>query len=356
MPEGLWVWTNALIFFVLLALSGLISGSEIAYFSNYSPSNLAYRRTFSLLLTILLLNNLVNSLLSVLFSEVLPISGILTSLILTVIISLFGELIPKRLALSKPKVFISLTSWLYEILTIPLSVFRISGLGERLKTTKVRVIGALSNVLYYSKIPKDEKIILAKIIHGLHARGYSVMIPLSSAVVLRAETPVSEAREMIKDYDYDYVPIYFFKADEVIGFVKVEDIVNGEEEVPVMDLPMKRVEFVPIMAKLPYILHKIEENGVVGLVDEFGTMRGFACKKSLERWILHGVEVLPLNTSLMEVFLLTGEEIGPMDWDLADLFQHVLSRPAEDGDKISVGNLILICENGYVTLQRRSRS
>jgi len=178
------------------------------------------------------------------------------------------------------------------------------------------------------------------------------MVPLSSAVVLRAETPVAEAREAVEDYDYDYVPVYFFKVDEIIGFVKVEDIRRGEGDIAVMDLPMKKVVFVPIMARLQYILHKIEENEVVGLVDEFGTIRGFACKKSVEKWILHGGNILPLNVSLMEVFLLTGEEIGPMDWDLADLFQHILSRPAKDGDSIEVGKLKLTYKNGYVTLQR----
>jgi Hemolysins and related proteins containing CBS domains len=148
-------------------------------------------------------------------------------LILTAIISLFGELLPKRFALSYPKPFIILTSWFYEIITIPFSIFRIKGFGERLKTTKVKFIDALSEILYYSRIPKEEKLILAKLIHGLNARGYSVMVPLSSAVALRAETPVAEAREAVKDYDYDYVPVYFFKVDEIIGFVKVEDIRRG---------------------------------------------------------------------------------------------------------------------------------
>ncbi|MFZ8833572.1 MAG: CNNM domain-containing protein, partial [Candidatus Caldipriscus sp.] len=111
MPEGLWVWAKILTFIVLLALSGLISGSEIAYFSRYSPSNLAYKRTFALLLTILILNNLVNSLLSAFSSKAFPISGIILSLILTAIISLFGELLPKRFALSYPEPFIILTSW-----------------------------------------------------------------------------------------------------------------------------------------------------------------------------------------------------------------------------------------------------
>jgi putative hemolysin len=352
MPEGLWVWAKILTFIVLLGLSGLISGSEIAYFSRYSPSNLAYKRTFALLLTILILNNLINSLLSAFSSKAFPISGIILSLILTAIISLFGELLPKRFALSYPKPFIILTSWFYEIITVPFSIFRIKGFGERLKTTKVKFIDALSEILYYSRIPKEEKLILAKLIHGLNARGYSVMVPLSSTVVLRAETPVVEAREAVEDYDYDYVPVYFFKVDEIIGFVKVEDIRRGEGDIPVMDLPMKKVVFVPIMARLQYILHKIEENEVVGLVDEFGTIRGFACKKSVEKWILHGGNILPLNVSLMEVFLLTGEEIGPMDWDLADLFQHILSRPAKDGDSIEVGKLKLTYKNGYVTLQR----
>ena len=353
MLEGLWICTNLIIFIVLLALSGLISGSEIAHFSRYSPSNLAYTRTFALLLTILLLKNVVNSLLSAFSSEVFPISGFLLSLFLTAIISLFGELLPKRLALSHPKPFILLTSWLYEILTLPLSIFRIKSFGERLKITKVKAIDALSDILYHSKIPDEEKIILARLIHSLNARGYSLMVPLSSSVVLSAETPVSEARKMIENYPYDYVPVYFFKVDELIGFVKVEDIKNSDENIPVMDLPMRKVEFVPIMARLPYILHKIEENGAIGLVDEFGTIRGFACKKSLEKWILHGGDVLPLNASLMEVFLLTGEEVGPVDWDLADLFQHILSRPAKDGDEISIGKLVLKYRNGHVIIQRR---
>ncbi len=348
MQEGLWVLVKVILLIVFLASSFIISGSEIAYFSAHSPSNLAYRRTFGLLITILILNNISNSFISGLTSEIIPLSGIVVSLISTVVITLIGELIPKRLALTYPKPFILLTSWIYEILTLPLFWVNLRFHGATVRITKHALIDSFADILYHSEISKDERILLAKTIYAIHSRGYAVMIPLSGITLLKAETPVSIAKEELEGYPYEFVPVYFFTSDEIIGFVKVEDILNSTEDIPVIDLPLKKPTFVPIMARFPIILNEIEKEGIIGLVDEYGTLRGFACKRSVENWIIHDDNRLPLNISLMEVFLLTGKEIGPMDWDIADLFQYSLGRPVQEGDSLDIEGIRLLYKDNVV--------
>ncbi|MEO0139583.1 MAG: CNNM domain-containing protein [candidate division WOR-3 bacterium] len=348
MQEGLWVLVKVVLLIVFLALSFIISGSEVAYFSGHSPSNLAYRRTFGLLITILVLNNISNSFISGLTSEIIPISGVVISLILTVVITLIGELLPKRLALTYPKPFISLTHWMYDILTLPFYWVKLRFHRATVRITKHVLIDSFADILYHSEISKDERILLAKTIYAIHSRGYAVMIPLSGITMLKAETPVSVAREELEGYPYEFVPIYFFTSDEIMGFVKFEDILSFPEDIPVMDLPLKKPKFVPIMVRFPIILDEIEKEGIIGLVDEYGTLRGFACKKSVENWLIHDDNRLPLNISLMEVFLLTGKEIGPMDWDIADLFQYSLGRPVQEGDSLDVEGIRLLYKENVV--------
>ncbi len=351
MQVDLWILIKIVAALLLLLASFVISGSEVAYFSRLSPSNLAYRKTFGLLMNILIFNNLSNSFLAGLVSDIFPYSSIIVSFFLALIITFMGEIVPKRLALTYPRIFVILTSWIYEITATAFSWLKINIYKDTPRLSKYALMDSLADMLYYSDMSEDERIILAKLIYATHARGYAFMIPLSRMTMFKAESPISEIKPKIYDEKCELLPVYFFSKDEIIGFVKKEDILKYDDDLIVMDLPLKKPTFLPILTRISVLLYEIEDKNIVCLVDEYGTLRGFACKESIEAWILHSDDRLPLNVSLMEIFLLTGKELGPMHWDLADLFQYKLGRSAKDGDVIKANGIKLIYEGNLVFIK-----
>lgn len=350
MQVDLWISVKIIAALLLLLASFIISGSEVAYFSRRSPSDLAYRKTFGLLMNILIFNNFANSFLASLVSDIFPYSSVIVSFLLALIITFIGEVIPKRLALTYPRIFVILTSWIYEITATAFSWLKINIYKDTPSLSKYALMDSLADMLYYSDMSEDERIILAKLIYATHARGYAFMIPLSRMRILRADIPISEIKSEIYDEKCELLPVYFFSMDEIIGFVKKEDILKYDDII-VMDLPMKKPTFLPILTNIAFLLYEIEDKHIVCLVDEYGTLRGFACKESVESWILHSDDRLPLNVSLMEIFLLTGKELGPMHWDLADLFQYKLGRSVKDGDVIKVDGIKLVYEGNLVFIK-----
>ncbi|NPA79773.1 MAG: hypothetical protein GXO29_01810 [Thermotogae bacterium] len=331
-----------LIVFFFVA-SAIISGSEVAYFSRKSPSRLAQVKAFGLLATILLLNNVSNSYLSSLVADVLPASDLFVALGLSVAITVFSELLPKRLAMSHPHLFVKITEFIYEPLATVLSILKIRVEADTTKITTYAVMEAVVDAIQNSEMTPEERLNIAKILYAIHAKGYTLLYPISESPILRFEMSVREALELLEreNYDRDWVPVYHIDPNFITHMVHVETLRKASPDEPIMDLPMDQARYFPLLGSFTRILNIVEDVGHLVLIDEYGNSRGFSYRKDVELWMLSAGDVLPMRTSLLELYIITGRELGPINWDLADLFQFFLGRSAEDGDSIIVQDVKL---------------
>ncbi len=321
---------------LLFSLSALISGSEVAYFNRRSPSELAYTKAFGLLATILVLNNLVNAYLSAIISNLFPASDLLAALLLSVAIALFSEIIPKRLALTHPGVFVRFTEFVYRPLSDLFSLVRIRLEADVAKISVYTVMEAIVDTLRNSELTEDEKLLWAKILYAIHGKGYAVMYPLSNVPILRFEMSAGEAKRLLRDmgYDRDWVPVLYLSHENPFGMVRLMDVMEAPDELPLMDLRVHPAIYFPVIGSFAKLLNTLEEKGYTVLVDEFGSPIGFSYRKDVEIWLLSFGNVVPLRTSLLEIYLMSGRELGPIHWDVAELFFRQNGKKAKKGDSI----------------------
>jgi len=318
---------------LLFVVSALVSGSEVAYFSRKSPSDLARVKAFGLLATILVLNNLANSYLSSIVADVIPASDVVVAIALSLAITVFAEFIPKRIALSHPWIFVRFTEGVYRPLATLFSLFKLHVEADSTRLSTPTVMEAVVDAVRNSELTPDERLYIGKMLYAIHGKGYVLLYPLSESPLLRFEMSVKEALRILEEenYDRDWVPVYYISPEENIHMVSVKKLRESDPNAALIDVGLEKPIYYPLLGSFVKLLKIVEEKGYVVLVDEYGNVRGFAYRKDVEIWLLSAGDVLPVRTSLLEIYIMVGRELGPLHWDIADLFQYYRNRLVAKG-------------------------
>ena len=298
---------------VLLASSGLISGSEVAFFSllpkeisELKASESKREKTTALLLerpklllaTILIANNFINIAIIIL-STALTVSlfnfgdhvllGFLFQVILvTFIILLFGEVLPKIYAV-KNKVelssFMSLpVLWLRKI-TYPISILLVrstSFIDKKFKR-KVDVISVdnLSHALELTTdetTGKEEKRILQGIVNFGNTDVKQIMTSRVDVFSLGITEKFNSVKTQIIQAGFSRIPAYNGNFDKIEGVLYVKDLlphIEKEDDFEWQKL-LRPPFFVPENKKIDDLLNEIQEKKIhlAIVVDEYGGTSG----------------------------------------------------------------------------------
>jgi len=298
---------------VLLALSGLISGSEIAYFSltrdeleSCEHSKVAkekriyalLRNPQRLLATILILNNLVNiSIVTISTYATWQVLGnseseakvVLTlSLIITSIIILFGEIIPKVYANHNRKGFASLMSgflkvfhWFFK----PISwvLMSMSNVIERKFEKKgynvsVDELNHALDLTPEQETTPNQKDILKGIVNFSTLSVKQVMKSRMDITAFDIEMDFHELMDQINKNSYSRVPVYNETIDKIEGILYAKDLlphVEKDEDFKWLTL-LRPGFFVPESKKIDSLFKDFQEKRVhmAIVVDEYGGTSG----------------------------------------------------------------------------------
>ena len=237
-----------------LLVSGFISGSEIAFFS-LDKSDLddmedtpggekAFRlmqKPERLLATILIANNLVNVTIVVLtnfalgpvFDGMPPIlSFILQTIILTFLILLFGEILPKLYASNYPEKWVRFaTPGVVLISTVlsPLSRLLVSSTSivKRVVTEQPRAITTddLSTALEITDVAQgDDKQILQGILEFGDTSASEIMTPRIDMTDIADTLTFDEVMTIVNDSGYARIPVYKDTEDTIVGILYSRDL------------------------------------------------------------------------------------------------------------------------------------
>ena len=292
-----------------LVVSGFVSGSEIAYFSltpaqceelDETPRGASIRRLLDkperLLATILIANNLVNVTIVVLcnfalgpvFDGMPPVwSFVLQTVILTFLILLFGEIMPKIYANNYP------TQWarfavagitFFERLFSPLS-----GLLVRSSTIVKRVVNKhadhltadeLSTALDITDVKAgDDKEILQGIIKFGDTAASEVMTPRIDITDLDVDMSFDEVMKVVVDSGYSRLPVYAGTQDDIRGVLYSRDLlpyVGREAGSFQWQKLLRKPYFVPESRMIDDLLEDFRKLKIhmAIVVDEFGGTQG----------------------------------------------------------------------------------
>ncbi len=306
------VITNIISIVILLFLSGMISGAEVALFSltqtdlENSESqdqskiqllNGLLEKPKKLLATILIANNVVNIGIVMIFSSISPIffsqieSPIIKFLIevvvITFIILFFGEVLPKIYASRNRFTFamhivypLHVANIIFSPLSSPMR-YLTNLIQNRLKEQKNNIsVDQLSQALALTSTTDtshEEQKILKGIVSFGNTEASQVMKPRIDIFSLDIEESFDVVITKIASQGFSRVPVYKENIDQIEGILFVKDLIPhfDKKEFNWISL-MREPVFVPENKKLDDLLtiFQTTKNHLAIVVDEFGGTSG----------------------------------------------------------------------------------
>ena len=318
MTPSLGVVLSGIMACLLLLASGFASGSEIAFFS-LSPADLneldddvtADHKILALrddsertLATILITNNLVNVTIIMLcnyfFAHTIDFGGVYwlqfvcITILLTFLLLLFGEIMPKVYCAQHALAFCRCsadTIFFLSRLFRPLAnvLIRSGVLTEKVVQRENRVLSVddLEQALELTdkKELKDEQNMLEGIVRFGDETAKEIMTSRQDVVDLDFRSSFAEVLQSIVENNYSRIPVYQDTVDNIRGILYIKDLL------PHLSKPasfrwqslIRPPYFVPETKKIDDLLREFQENKVhiAVVVDEFGGTSGIVTMEDI---------------------------------------------------------------------------
>ncbi len=304
-----------IILLLLLLCSALISGSEVAYFS-LSPSQLKYledngyekarnlqQKPNRLLATILISNNFVNVAIVVLstylvnslfdFSAYPTLGFIIQVIVVTFVILLAGEIIPKlyanRSQLSMVIFMAGPLTFLSQLFR-PLSALLIGStsiISKRMDKKDNLSIDQLSKALELTKDTaiNEEKDILEGIVRFGNIDAVDIIRPRINVIAIDGSSSYQQVKEIITEHGYSRMPVYEENLDNITGILYVKDLLQhlDEKEDFRWQTLIRPAYFVPETKKINDLLEEFQTKKVhlAIVVDEYGGTTGIVTMEDI---------------------------------------------------------------------------
>jgi gliding motility-associated protein GldE len=310
---------NALVLIILLVSSALISGTEVAFFSlsqtdlNVLASESKEKNVIvtlldkprKLLATILITNNFINILIVLLFASLaetlfgnfdypldlyyftVPIRFLIEIVLVTFLILLFGEVLPKVYASRNALRFSRIMAKFIHIINIILTPFSLplitltkfieKKLGNKNYSFSVETLSQALELTSEGATTKDEQKILEGIVNFGNTETVQIMKPRIDIFALSDAEPYSVVLDKILEHGYSRNPVYRENSDNIIGVLYAKDLLAHLNKTNFKWQGLVREAFfVPENKKLDDLLDdfRARKNHLAIVVDEYGGTSG----------------------------------------------------------------------------------
>jgi gliding motility-associated protein GldE len=295
---------------LLLMVSGMMSASEVAFFS-LLPSDMRQikqrnslasesvmkllKNSDSLLATILVVNNLVNIAIVICSSKVVSmmfhfnnatVEFLVTGVLVTFLLLLFGEILPKIVAqTSNVKVALAFSQPLsiLRVLFYPFSYILINTSGRfgKLATPNADNISIeeLADAVDMTTEPESEEQRILSGIVGIASREVEdIMRPRIDIKAVEQTMTFTEVKRVITETGYSRLPVYNEDIDDIKGVIFVKDLlehISKGDEFGWQRL-IREPYFVPMHKRVTAVLEDFQRQKfhMAIVVDEYGATQG----------------------------------------------------------------------------------
>ena len=342
---------------VLIIMSAMASGSEVAFFSlNHkdieeleSRDDAAAKRVLMLLensdrllATILVVNNMVNICLVILTSQLIDaiflFSGVwdfvFKTIVVTFLLLLFGEIMPKVFTQSNPILMATLISLPMKLLrwaVYPLAIvlMRTSSRVSRFAMKSAEIsIEELADAVDLAETGSEEE---QKMLSGIVSFGQTEVVEIMHSRVditgLEYDASYGEVRRTIVETGYSRIPVYGDDLDDVRGVLYVKDLlphIAKGDDFEWQQL-LRKPYFVPEHMMIDDLLKEFQKKKIhiAIVVDEYGATQG----------------LVSLEDILEEV---VGEITDESDEDEDRLYEKIGERAYIFDAKIHIGEFVRV--------------
>jgi CBS domain containing-hemolysin-like protein len=235
------------------------------------------------------------------FLNALPL--ILSLLIITTLLVVFGEMVPKVATLQQPervamlsaqpmKVFSTIFKWFIDGLDwgtkITLRLFGLQLVGGH---SLIYTVDELKQMISESEeggvLEQPEREMLESVFDfgGLLVR--QVMIPRTEVVALEANTRLDEIITTVTQHSYTKLPVYEADLDQIIGILHVKDVLRAMNQAECQDLTAGKMAretlYIPETLPVNDLLHQFRHNRqhIAIVMDEYGGTAGLVTLEDL---------------------------------------------------------------------------
>ncbi|MBR4051557.1 MAG: gliding motility-associated protein GldE [Alistipes sp.] len=296
-----------LITLLLLCMSAFVSGSETAFFSLSHKDLQSLKQRDSetadrivgllgdvdlLLATILVVNNLVNICITILTATIIDtlfvfhrFDFLFKTVLVTFLLLLFGEVLPKVFAQTSPGRF---ASFAVRPMTILRSIFRPismilvrtgNHISERASLRREISLDELADAVDMTQTESDEeRVMLSGIVNFVNTEAAAIMKPRVDITAVELTDDYETVKRRIIDSGFSRIPVYDEDIDNIRGTLYVKDLVphlNRGNEFGWQQL-IRKPYFIPEHKKINDLLEDFQSNKVhmAIVVDEYGSTLG----------------------------------------------------------------------------------
>jgi CBS domain containing-hemolysin-like protein len=223
----------------------------------------------------------------------------------------FGELVPKNLAISRPyrsAARFGIPMQMVNRAVRPLILFlnnaadwtvRRLGIEPRAELAGVRSMEELELMIRSSgeegRLDDEEMELLTRAITFTEMVAAEAMVPRVSVVAINRHQPISELQQIARETGHSRFPVYGLDLDEIVGIVHVKDTVgipaSRRALTPVEEIAEPGLR-VPAASRLEYLLTQLQTQGrgMAMVIDEYGGTAGIITIEDLLEEIFGEIE------------------------------------------------------------------
>lgn len=293
---------------LLLLLSGMMSASEVAFFSlsHNDLREIKQRKTFAaeavlkllsdvdmLLATILVMNNLVNICIVILTNDILGtmftfhrFQFLFTGVLVTFLLLLFGEILPKIIAqgayqkvalmLSQPLSVVRWVCYPFSWVLVHTSN-RVNEMASR-KGDDISIEELADAVDMTSASSDEEQKMLSGIVNFGNTEVEEIMHSRVDITAIELTATFEEVKQIIIESGFSRLPVYDEDLDNIKGTLYVKDLIPYIKEGNDFGWQrlMRKAYFVPMHKKIDDLLEEFRSHKVhmAIVVDEYGATQG----------------------------------------------------------------------------------
>ncbi|WP_304151580.1 hemolysin family protein [Finegoldia magna] len=255
--------------------------------------------------TILIGNNIVNiaasSIATILFTNIFHQNGALVStVVMTVSVLIFGEVLPKTIAQYKNKsVALKFSRFIYLLTIIFKPIVKVLNLLTRLvikifigdngdsSTLTEEELKTLVEVSEEEGVLKDQETeIMINALELKETLAVDIMTPRTSMASVDIEDAENDLREIIKNITYSRIPVYEDNIDDIIGVLHIKElahkIIEDDHDFKIRDIlkpAFYAYEYIPVVDLFKQMRAKNISISII--IDEYGGTSGLVTMEDI---------------------------------------------------------------------------
>lgn len=239
------------------------------------------------------------------------LSIVIVTIILSYFTLVFGELVPKRIALHKAEaismfairpiyIIAKLTFPFIKLLSISTNTilrilgFKIDNIEEQVSEEEIKSLLEVGQI--HGVFNKTEKDMITSVLSFDNKNAKEIMTPRTATYMIDINSPLDEYLDELLNRKHSRVPVYDTEVDNIIGILFIKDFIlearkKGFEKVDIKTI-MRKPYFIPETKKIDILFKEMQQSKIFMsiIIDEYGGFSGIVTMEDLIEEIVGSIE------------------------------------------------------------------